>query len=163
MSLLCLGNNGTKSSLNLLCKGSSRKRFLRSLIKFSSADYLCFALLATASRGLACTKFYLHNPKSHLAILRLIVLRSNWKSNLQIWAAETRTLKMLKFIWSNLGFLCALIFRVKGEGAWIALCLQLRGKAEAKELLGDLSAFFSLGEEGVSTYEASPLPLPSPL
>ena len=34
-----------------------------------------------------------------------------------------------------------------------------RGKAEAKELP---FSFFS-GEEGVSTYEASPLPLPSPL
>jgi len=55
-------------------------------------------------------------------------------------------------------------FFVKGEGALITLCFAAlkesastrRGKTEAKELLSDLSVFFSLGEEGVSTYEASP-------
>ncbi|EET79378.1 hypothetical protein CAMSH0001_1656 [Campylobacter showae RM3277] len=52
----------------------SFERFLRSWLKFSSADYLCFALLATASRGLAYAKFYLRNPKNHLKILRLIIV-----------------------------------------------------------------------------------------
>ena len=71
----CLASAFSVVFRSLLCKK-------RSLIKFSSADYLCFALLATASRGLAYAKFYLHNPKNHLTILRLIVLRSNLKSNL---------------------------------------------------------------------------------
>ena len=68
---------------SLLCKK-------RSLIKFSSADYLCFALLATASRGLAYAKFYLHNPKNHLTILCLDFLQSNLKLNLQILLGHYR-------------------------------------------------------------------------
>ena len=41
--------------------------------------------------------------------------------------------------------------------------LQLRGKAEAKELPFVSIFLFSSGEEGGTTYEASPLPLPCPL
>ncbi len=66
---------------------------------------------------------------------------------------------MLNLVFKFDTMLESIFFLLRGKGLELRSALQLRGKAEAKEL----PFFFYLGEEGDSTYEASPLPLPSPL
>ena len=62
--------------------GLSRECFSEISQNFRSAGYMPSA-----------RSILLQNSKNHLAILRLIVLRSNLKSNLQIWVAETCIMK----------------------------------------------------------------------
>ncbi len=55
---------------------------------------MSFVFAPAATHMVSLSRKNCNNIKNHLAILRLDFLRSNFKSNLQIWVAETRILKI---------------------------------------------------------------------